>query len=119
MSQNSLSLKSVTEDIMPSQIAYTKIDATQLLTKVDPYFECCLCHHLVHPSGPLECSRCHVVFCHQCIDEFITARFSSNSTTSKTHSSIDTARRSLLVCPKGCENLEVQPLHHFASQTLR
>lgn len=132
--------------VLPVPAGLLRLENSQIVsTDVDIYFKCCLCQRLVSPLCPLECSQCHVVFCEQCIDEFITERiiFSSQRKLSNTCSTgqstgstsstsqylihsgslrqgkeVNSVRNSLMMCPQGCLNLTVQPLHHFANQIL-
>ena len=64
---------------------------------------------------PLECSRCHVVFCEPCIDKFVSERVALNAPTSEGGS---TFLESVFVCPQGCPDLKVQYLHSYASSVL-
>ena len=90
---------------------------------MDSYFKCCLCEKLVSPVNPLECTQCHVVFCQQCIDDFVTDRIMNSSSQcmqslSKQSVLTTQVKSSLIVCPSGCQNLEVQGIHTFARQVL-
>eukprot|EP00347_Sterkiella_histriomuscorum_P000784 403374517 len=102
-SERHFDLMQALKDYKTINTTSVQIDNSQLINKVDSYFQCKICERLVAPPTPIECASCQQLFCLSCVLSYAKSFFDL-----KQKMSLDNKLSQESTCSERCECTEHQ-----------